>query len=209
MVEPGKTRPPPPKPPPMPKGPPPRSTTATPPKPAPARPASAPSAAASEVTLKRPSRRPGKLRWLFGWVFVPLLLLGMLFLAGVHVGARHPQMWLSRTTLWMFDREPQLELTDEDREPLARKLRLLVLPTKEHSLDVDVTEVELDEIAKTANLTPATLDCESVCRSLWLAKNPGLEFFETSHCKLTPPAEVTPPAKAGPAKLECTAKVQR
>jgi hypothetical protein len=178
------------------------------PKPSSARPASAPNDA-SEVTTKRPSRRASKLRWLLGWVIVPLLLLGGLFLAGVHVGARHPQMWLSRATLWMFDREPQLGLTDEDREPLARKLRLLVLPTKEHSLEVDVTEVELDEIAKAANLTPKTLDCATVCRSLWLAKNPELEFIAALQCKVTPPAEVTPPAKEGPAKLECTAKVQR
>jgi hypothetical protein len=208
MVETGKTRPPPPKPPPMPKGPPPRS--ATPPKPTSTRPASGPSAANSEVTLKRPIKRRSKLRWLLGWVIVPLLLLGALFLAGVHVGARYPQMGLSRATLWMFDREPQVgPLTDEDREPLARKLRLLVLPTKEHSLEVDVTEAELAEIAKAANLTPATLDCETVCRSLWLAKHPDLEFLGTSHCEVTPPAKVTPPATVGPAKLECNAKVQR
>jgi hypothetical protein len=131
MVEPGKTRPPPPKPPPMPKGPPPRTTTTTP-KPSPARPASGPNDA-SEATVKRPRKRAGKLRWLLGWVIVPLVLLGALFLAGVHVGARHPQMWLSRATLWMFDREPQLGLTDEERQPLARTLRLLILPTKEHS----------------------------------------------------------------------------
>jgi hypothetical protein len=201
MVEPGKTRPPPPKPPPMPKGPPPRSVT--PPKPTPTRPASGPNDA-SEETVKRPSKRASKLRWLFGWVIVPLLLLGALFLAGVHVGARHPQMWLSRATLWMFDREPQVgPLTAEDREPLARKLRLLVLPTKEHSSEVDVTQAELEEIAKAANLTLETVDCETVCRSLWLAKHPDLEFLGTSDCKLTPPA------KEAPAKLECTAKVQR
>jgi hypothetical protein len=207
MVEPGKTRPPPPKPPPMPKGPPPRTTTTTP-KPSPARPASGPNDA-SEATVKRPRKRAGKLRWLLGWVIVPLVLLGALFLAGVHVGARHPQMWLSRATLWMFDREPQLGLTDEERQPLARTLRLLILPTKEHSFEVDVTEAELEEIARAANLTPKTLDCETVCRSLWLAKHPDLEFISALHCKLTEPAEVTPPAKPGPAKLECNAKVQR
>jgi hypothetical protein len=216
MVEPGKTRPPPPKPPPMPKGPPPRSATpprsAAPSKPSADRPASGPtfgpSAANSEVTLKRPTRRGSKLRWLLGWVLVPLLLLAALFLAGVHVGARHPQMWLSRTTLWMFDREPQLELTDEDREPLARKLRLLVLPRVEHSMEVDVTQAEIDEIAKAANLTRETIDCVTACRSLWLAKHPDLEFFEVLHCKGMP-AEETSLAKAGHGKLECTATVQR
>lgn len=207
MVEPGKTRPPPPKPPPMPKGPPPRTSTV--PQPSSVRPTSAPNDA-SEVTVKRSSKRPSKLRWLLGWVIVPLSLLGLLFLAGIHVGARHPQMWLSRATLWMFDREPQLEpLTAEDQEPLARKLRLAVLPTKEHSIEVDVTEAQLDEIAKAANLTPATLDCETVCRSLWLAKHPDREFLGVLHCKVTPPVKVTPPAKEGPAKLDCNATVQR
>lgn len=211
MVEPGKTRPPPPKPPPMPKGPPPKTvapSSAAPSKPSPTRPASAPNDA-SEATVKRPSKRASKLRWLLGWVIVPLLLLAALFLAGVHVGARHPQMWLSRATLWMFDREPQLELTDEDRIPLARKLWLLAVPTIEHSFEVDVMEAELIEIAKAANLTQETLDCETVCKSLWLAKHPDREFLGATHCKVTPPPEVTPPVKQGPATLECTAKVQR
>lgn len=187
MVEPSKT---------MPKGPPKSAAS----KPSPGRPSSA-SNDASAGTVKRPS----KARWLLGWVIVPLSLLGALFLAGVHVGARHPQMGLSRATLWMFDREPQLgPLTKEDREPLARKLRLLVLPRKEHSVEVDVTEVELEKIAKAADLTPATLDCKTVCRSLWLTKHPDLEFFGVTHCKVTPPAEVK-----GPARLECTATVER
>jgi hypothetical protein len=198
------SRPPPPKPPPMPKGPPAKS--ATPSRPAPSRPASGPND--SEPTAKH--RRPSKLRWVLGWVVIPVLLLGSLFLAGVHVGARYPQMWLSRTTLWMFDREPQLgPQTDADREPMARRMWLAVVPSKDHSLELEVTEAQLDAIAKAANLTPATLDCETVCRALWVEKHPDLEFLGTSHCKVTPPAEVTPPAVKGPAKLECDAKVQR
>jgi hypothetical protein len=207
MVDPSKPRPPPPKPPPMPKGPPPKSATQS--RPMPSRP-EAPSSVDTEPTAKRGSRGASKLRWLLGWVLIPLLLLGSLFLAGVHVGAVYPQMWLSRTTLWMFGREAQLgPTTDAEREPLARRLRLAVLPSKDHSLALEVTEAQLDAIAKTANLTPETLDCKTVCRALWLEKNPDLEFLEAAHCKLTPPAEVTPPAQRGPAKLECDAKVQR
>jgi hypothetical protein len=190
MVEPSKPRSPPPKPPPL------------KPKPAPSV-----SAATASAATDKPS---GKLGWVLGWVLVPLVLLGVLFLAGVHVGARHPQMWLSRATLHMFDREPQLgPQTDEDRQPMARRLRLAVLPSKDHSFEVDVSEAELEKIAKDSGLTPATIDCQTVCRALWLEKNPEREFIRATHCKVTPPAEVKPPAKQGPSKLECDAKVQR
>jgi hypothetical protein len=195
----------------MPKGPPPKSAaprSATTSKPSPARPASGPNDA-TEATIRRPIKRSSKLRLLLGWVIVPLSLLAVLFLAGVHVGARHPQSGLSSAILWVFDREPQLGLSDEDKVPLARKLRLLVLPTKEHSLEVDVTSAEIDEIAKATGLTPATIDCVTVCRHLWLANHPEREFIEALQCKVTPPPKPTPPAKEGPAKLECTAKVER
>jgi hypothetical protein len=43
----------------------------------------------------------GRFRWLLGWVVVPGALLGALFLAGVHVGANHPDMWLSRLIAWI------------------------------------------------------------------------------------------------------------
>jgi hypothetical protein len=42
-----------------------------------------------------------RIRWLVGWVVIPGTLLGALFLSGVHVGANHPQMWLSRLIAWI------------------------------------------------------------------------------------------------------------
>ena len=47
-------------------------------------------------------KKGGKLRWIFGWIILPGTLLSSLFLAGVHVGARHPDMWLSRLFVWLF-----------------------------------------------------------------------------------------------------------
>jgi hypothetical protein len=44
----------------------------------------------------------GRLRWLLGWVLIPGSLLAALFLSGVHVGARNPDMWLSRFVTWLF-----------------------------------------------------------------------------------------------------------
>ncbi|WP_157595178.1 hypothetical protein [Plesiocystis pacifica] len=43
-----------------------------------------------------------RMRWLLGWVIIPGSLLGLLFAWGVHVGARHPDMWLARALSWMF-----------------------------------------------------------------------------------------------------------
>lgn len=173
----------------------------TPPKPPPSRSA----AAASE-----PGKRSSKLGWVLGWIVAPLLVLGCLFGLGVHVGARHPQMWLSRATLWLFDREPGLgPQSDADREPMARRLRLAALPSKDHSIEVDITSAEVDKIAKDTGFTPATIDCPTVCEALWRAKNPEREFIRATYCKVTPPEERDPPSKDGPAKLECDAKVQR
>ncbi|MFV8752050.1 hypothetical protein ACNOYE_16005 [Nannocystaceae bacterium ST9] len=45
---------------------------------------------------------PSRLRWVLGWVGLPAAIVLVLFAAGVHVGARHPEMWLSRVMLWLF-----------------------------------------------------------------------------------------------------------
>lgn len=44
----------------------------------------------------------GWFRFLLGWVVVPGSVIGAIVLAGVHVGANHPDMFLSRLLLWMF-----------------------------------------------------------------------------------------------------------
>jgi hypothetical protein len=45
--------------------------------------------------------KDGRLRWLVGWVALPGTVIGSIFLAGVHVGANHPDMWLSRLIAWI------------------------------------------------------------------------------------------------------------
>ncbi len=198
MADTSRTRPPPPKPPPY------KPVVSS------SKPGVASRPGASSRAAEDAAPSSSKLGWLIGWIVVPAVLLSVVFFLGVHVGAHNPQMWLARATLWMFDREPQLgPASDADREPMARRLRLATLPRKDHSIEVDITEAELAKIAEDSGLSPATLDCETVCRSLWLAKNPEREFLGATHCKVTPPEEVEPPATRGPAKLECDAKVQR
>ncbi len=59
-------------------------------------------AAASPTSSSDTDRPRSKLRWVLGWVLAPGSLLFALFLAGVHVGGRHPDMALSRALLWLF-----------------------------------------------------------------------------------------------------------
>jgi hypothetical protein len=58
---------------------------------------------------------------LIGWVLVPALVMGALFAAGVHVGARHPDMLLTRGVLWLgageAERPPQAESEPAGAEP--------------------------------------------------------------------------------------------
>lgn len=44
----------------------------------------------------------GKLRWVLGWVVIPVATVLLPFLLGMHVGARNPDMWLARMLLRMF-----------------------------------------------------------------------------------------------------------
>jgi hypothetical protein len=41
-----------------------------------------------------------RLAWVLGWVVVPLLFFGGIFLGGVYLGANHPDGWITRAVLW-------------------------------------------------------------------------------------------------------------
>ncbi|KIG13761.1 hypothetical protein DB30_07607 [Enhygromyxa salina] len=146
-----------------------------------------------------------KLGWLLGWVLVPGMLVGALFLAGLHVGARHPQMGLSRAVLWVMGSEAQLGPANEaERQPLARRMRLTALPSKSQTLESDLSKADLDAlVAAGAGKSIAALDCAAVCKIQWTAKHADKEFISVQSCELTQPTLFTP------AKLECDAKVQR
>ena len=45
--------------------------------------------------------KEGRLRWIVGWVGVPGTVITSIFVAGVHVGANYPDMWLSRLIAWI------------------------------------------------------------------------------------------------------------
>ena len=167
-------------------------------------------ASTSGKTSGKPDGSPSgkssnKLAWVLGWIVVPGLIVAALFLAGVHVGARHPQIGLSRAVLWAMSAEPQLGPANAaERQPLARRLRLAALPSTSHSLQVELSKPELDKmVTDGAGRSIAELDCAAVCKMIWTAKHPDREFIEAERCELTQPTPLTA------AKIECDAKVQR
>lgn len=165
--------------------------------------AEAPAKKRPEPASEGAKAKPSRLRWLIGWVVVPLGLIAALFLAGVHVGARHPQMWMSRAVMWVFDAEPQLA-PEGPPEPLARRLRLAVLPSTGHSLGFELDEAELASLVERgAGTSPATLDCAQACRLLWEADHPDRAFIEAERCELTPAKD------SKLAVIDCEARVQR
>ncbi|PRQ04107.1 hypothetical protein ENSA5_10660 [Enhygromyxa salina] len=160
--------------------------------------------AAKTPSTEAAGKRPGKLRWLLGWIGIPGTIVALLFLAGVHVGARHPDMFLSRATLWALDGEAQLGPT-QAQDPFARRLRLLTLPTKSFELEAQLSKSELDELVERgAGPSVAELDCAKVCASKWTANHPDKEFIRADSCELTQPTPSSPAAK-----IVCEATVQR
>ena len=127
----------------------------------------------------------GKLRWILGWIVVPGSLIALLFLAGVHVGARHPDMWMSRLMLWMYGGEADLAAPASGGDGGARPFSMEVtLPVTETSW------------------MPHEASCKQICRETYEARKPGAEVVSISECELTPtriePGEI---ACRGRAKL--------
>jgi hypothetical protein len=60
-----------------------------------------PAARESAEVEEREGRR-GWLGWFVGWVLLPGSVIAAIVGAGVHVGARWPEMWFSRLVLWLF-----------------------------------------------------------------------------------------------------------
>ncbi|PRP96373.1 hypothetical protein [Enhygromyxa salina] len=164
-----------------------------------------PSGAAGKSSDGAADKSSSKLGWLLGWVVIPGLLVAALFFAGVHVGARHPQMGLSRAVLWVLGSEAQLgPTTDAQRQPLARRLRLIALPSKIQTLEAELSKAEFDAfVAAGAGPSIAELDCAAVCEIRWTAKHADKEFISAESCELTQPTLFTQ------GKLQCDAKVQR
>ena len=145
--------------------------------------------------------RSGVLGWLVGWLLVPALVVGGLFAAGVHVGARHPDMLLTRGVLWMTKGEvSRPPATPEEAAPLARQLYLIALPTKEFGLQVELDAKDLARLAP--GESPAELDCKLLCERVWNEQHPDKVFVAAPSCSVEDEQ-----SKLG--ALECELEVER
>jgi hypothetical protein len=160
---------------------------------------------AAKPLSKPAGKSSSKLGWVLGWVVVPGLIVAALFLAGVHVGARHPDIGLSRAILWVTGGEAQLGPTSAaERQPLAQRLRRAALPSVNTSIEAELSKADLDAlVARGAGQSIAELDCAAACEIRWTAKHPDREFISVERCELTPPTLFSS------ATIECEAKVQR
>jgi len=123
------------------------------------------------------SRGPSKLRWVLGWVVLPGSLVATLFLAGVHLGARHPDMLWSRVVLRAFKAEAGVAAPIEARKPEPRPGAAPGEPFEYH---VQLTAAELHALA---GRDPA---CELACRAYAQAKH-GVALYSLDRCTLARP----------------------
>lgn len=49
-----------------------------------------------------PEEPQSRLAWALGWVVIPGLLFGGLFLGGVYVGANHHDGWIASAVMWLI-----------------------------------------------------------------------------------------------------------
>ena len=121
-----------------------------------------------------------RLRWVLGWIVLPGSLITLLFLSGVHVGARHPDMWMTRVMLWGFGGQADVASAES----------------------ADLTPFTLDRrLPKTESTwLGATADCHNVCREVYGERNDG-EITSISECQLTE-------AKHGPGSIYCSGLVK-
>lgn len=141
-------------------------------------------AAESESKSLEVSKGRSMFAWLVGWLLIPSFVVGGLFGAGVHVGARHPDMLLSRAVLWAAGAEAsRAPATPEEAAPLSRQIYLLVLPTKEFGLQVEIDEEQLARLLD-AGEAAAELDCKVLCERVWVEQHPDKEFVAARECSV-------------------------
>jgi len=138
-------------------------------------------AKSSGKELESTGKSANKLRWIVGWLLIPGLVIAGLFSCGVHVGARHPDMFLTRAVLWMTNSEAQRgPQTSDEAAPLGRQLYLMALPKKEFGMSVELSAEQVEALAP--DIDPAKLDCKTLCARVWAKQHPDKLLVETHAC---------------------------
>ncbi len=141
----------------------------------------------------------GKLRWVLGWILLPATIIAALFLSGVHVGARYPDMALSRLLLKVFGAKPGVA---DPSEPGKTKPREGAKPGEPFRYRDTLTTKQLETIADNKlGLSVDDLECEDVCRA-YSKTHDERAIYEVEHCELGRAVSSTP------AMLSCTGKFE-
>jgi hypothetical protein len=155
----------------------------------------------AESTPTPDAKPTNKLRWLLGWIVLPGSLIAALFLTGVHVGARHPDMGLSRLLLKVFHAkagvaEPPVS-HDEGPRPGAK-------PGAAFHYSVSLDHEQLQTIAsKTLTTSVDDLGCEVVCRA-WAKSRDIIAIYSVDTCELGRTVNALPTLLMCSGKLEAS-----
>lgn len=162
--------------------------------------------AAKPVSPPSTSAGNGKLRWVLGWIVLPGTIIAALFLAGVHVGARHPDRGLARLLLKMFGGEAGV--ATEPEQSSSPQLRPGGKPGEPFSLVVSLQPKQMDAIAdKSLGLSADELDCEHVCRAYYNAEF-DLAVYAIEQCELARAVSHMPSLLSCSGKLEASERTE-
>ena len=140
-----------------------------------------------------------KLRWLLGWIVLPGSLIAALFLTGVHVGARHPDMGLSRILLKVFHAKAGVA---DPSAPEQRKPREGAEPGEPFAYRETLSAAQLQQVADdNLGIDVAQLECEDVCRA-YVKTQSDAPIYAIEHCTL--PRAIN----SAPSLLDCRGKFE-
>lgn len=134
----------------------------------------------SNVAKPAKSGRESWLRWVLGWIVLPASIIAALFLVGVHVGARHPDMLWSRLLLRGFGAEAGVAKPGEARTPTLEP-RPGAKPGAAFEYE---TLLSLEQLEASADESDP-LRCDYVCRAY--ARTQAAEVYSVEHCTLDRP----------------------
>lgn len=154
----------------------------------------------AESTPASDSKPTNKLRWLLGWIVLPGSLIAALFLTGVHVGARHPDMGLSRVLLKVFHAKAGVA---DVSEPAKRKPRDGAEPGEPFAYNDSLSAAQLQVVAaNNLGIDVADLECEDVCRAYVKTKSDA-PIYTIEQCRLSRAMS------SAPSLLDCRGKFEK
>lgn len=135
---------------------------------------------AEEAAAASEPRKPGKLRWVLGWIVVPGTLIAALFLTGVHFGARNPNRPVARLLLKLFGGKPGIaEVVEPGAASQAFKgPRPGAEPGPKARFSTNLSHERLQLISEQTMIPISELSCDDLC---WAAQDMA-HFYSVDDC---------------------------